>query len=180
MRCMLAARFLDSHGGRLSVQRRAAAPNRPLRSRRYADRFDRADPQLGALCVRETRPRMPARQRVDWPGSASRCSPCSADTPRDAADQAALIAAYREYQLANHDRLIRCYDDVVDTVAMLSCERPRARHRDQQIRSAGHARPGARRARAVHGHRGWLRFVHPTQARSRTRTNSTAPPRLRS
>jgi pyrophosphatase PpaX len=39
---------------------------------------------------------------------------------RDAADQAALIAAYREYQLANHDRLIRCYDDVVSTVAMLS------------------------------------------------------------
>jgi pyrophosphatase PpaX len=39
---------------------------------------------------------------------------------RDAADQAALIAAYREYQLANHDRLIRCYDDVDSTVAMLS------------------------------------------------------------
>ena len=39
---------------------------------------------------------------------------------KDAADQAALIPAYREYQLANHDRLIRCYDDVVDTVAMLS------------------------------------------------------------
>jgi len=39
---------------------------------------------------------------------------------RDAADQAALIAAYREYQLANHDRLIRCYDDVVPTVAELS------------------------------------------------------------
>ena len=39
---------------------------------------------------------------------------------RDAADQAALIAAYREYQLANHDRLIRCYDDVLSTVAMLS------------------------------------------------------------
>ena len=39
---------------------------------------------------------------------------------KDAADQAALIAAYREYQLANHDRLIRCYDDVVDTVAILS------------------------------------------------------------
>jgi pyrophosphatase PpaX len=39
---------------------------------------------------------------------------------RDAADQAALIAAYREYQLANHDRLTRCYTDVVDTVAMLA------------------------------------------------------------
>jgi pyrophosphatase PpaX len=39
---------------------------------------------------------------------------------RDAGDQAALIAAYREYQLANHDRLIRCYDDVVSTVAELS------------------------------------------------------------
>src|SRR5436309_14572503 len=31
---------------------------------------------------------------------------------RDAADHAALIAAYREYQIPNHDRLIRCYDDV--------------------------------------------------------------------
>jgi pyrophosphatase PpaX len=39
---------------------------------------------------------------------------------RDAADQAALIAAYREYQMANHDRLIRCYDDVIDTVAILA------------------------------------------------------------
>jgi pyrophosphatase PpaX len=39
---------------------------------------------------------------------------------RDEADKAALIAAYREYQLANHDRLIRCYDEVIDTVAMLS------------------------------------------------------------
>ena len=39
---------------------------------------------------------------------------------RDAADQAALIAAYREYQLANHDRLIRCYDGVASAIAMLS------------------------------------------------------------
>ena len=39
---------------------------------------------------------------------------------RDAADQAALIAAYREYQLANHDRLTRCYDDVSATIALLS------------------------------------------------------------
>lgn len=39
---------------------------------------------------------------------------------RDASDQAALIAAYREYQLANHDRLIRCYDDVFSTVETLS------------------------------------------------------------
>jgi pyrophosphatase PpaX len=38
---------------------------------------------------------------------------------RDQADVAAFIAAYREYQLANHDRLIRCYDDVVDTVKFL-------------------------------------------------------------
>src|SRR4051794_4647981 len=36
-----------------------------------------------------------------------------------AADQAALIAAYREYQLANHDRLVRCYADVVATVETL-------------------------------------------------------------
>ena len=39
---------------------------------------------------------------------------------RDDADKAAFIAAYREYQLANHDRLIRCYDDVISTVDMLS------------------------------------------------------------
>jgi len=38
---------------------------------------------------------------------------------RDRDDCAALIAAYREYQLANHDRLIRCYDDVVSTVSAL-------------------------------------------------------------
>jgi len=35
---------------------------------------------------------------------------------RDDADRAALIAAYREYQLEHHDRLVRCYDAVVDTV----------------------------------------------------------------
>lgn len=34
----------------------------------------------------------------------------------DDADVAALIAKYREYQLANHDRLVRCYDAVVETV----------------------------------------------------------------
>jgi pyrophosphatase PpaX len=38
---------------------------------------------------------------------------------RDEADVEALIAKYREYQLANHDRLTRCYDQVVDTVAAL-------------------------------------------------------------
>jgi pyrophosphatase PpaX len=35
---------------------------------------------------------------------------------RDDADVDALIAKYREYQLANHDRLVRCYDQVVETV----------------------------------------------------------------
>jgi pyrophosphatase PpaX len=35
---------------------------------------------------------------------------------RDDDDKKALIGAYREYQLANHDRLVRCYDDVIDTV----------------------------------------------------------------
>ena len=38
---------------------------------------------------------------------------------RDAADKAALIAAYREYQMEHHDQLIRCYDDVVETVLEL-------------------------------------------------------------
>jgi pyrophosphatase PpaX len=35
---------------------------------------------------------------------------------RDDAEIDALIARYREYQLAHHDRLVRCYDDVVETV----------------------------------------------------------------
>jgi pyrophosphatase PpaX len=39
---------------------------------------------------------------------------------KDDDDHAALLAGYREYQLANHDRLIRCYDDVVDTVKSLA------------------------------------------------------------
>lgn len=38
---------------------------------------------------------------------------------RDEADCTSLIAAYREYQMANHDRLVRCYDGVVDTVQCL-------------------------------------------------------------
>src|SRR5262245_2021369 len=38
---------------------------------------------------------------------------------RDDDDRSALIAAYREYQLANHDRLVRCYDGVLDTVREL-------------------------------------------------------------
>ena len=43
---------------------------------------------------------------------------------RDDADVDALIAKYREYQLAHHDRLVRCYDLVVETV--------------DQLRTAGH------------------------------------------
>src|SRR5262245_27056192 len=38
---------------------------------------------------------------------------------RDDEDRNALIAAYREYQLAHHDRLVRCYDGVLDTVRAL-------------------------------------------------------------
>ncbi|HEY7396130.1 MAG TPA: HAD-IA family hydrolase [Gemmatimonadaceae bacterium] len=38
---------------------------------------------------------------------------------RDDDDRSALIAAYREFQLANHDRLVRCYDGVLDTVREL-------------------------------------------------------------
>ena len=38
---------------------------------------------------------------------------------RDEADCSNLIAAYREYQLEHHDRLVRCYDDVENTVAAL-------------------------------------------------------------
>jgi len=38
---------------------------------------------------------------------------------RDEADCASLIAAYREYQLAHHDRLTRSYDQVDETVDLL-------------------------------------------------------------
>ncbi len=38
---------------------------------------------------------------------------------RDDAEVDALIAKYREYQLAHHDRLVRCYDSVAETVAAL-------------------------------------------------------------
>lgn len=38
---------------------------------------------------------------------------------RDSEEVDRFIAAYREYQLANHDRLVRCYDEVVDTVDAL-------------------------------------------------------------
>lgn len=34
----------------------------------------------------------------------------------DDADVAALLAKYREYQMANHDTLVKCYDEVVETV----------------------------------------------------------------
>jgi pyrophosphatase PpaX len=38
---------------------------------------------------------------------------------RDEADCADLIAAYREYQLVHHDRLIKSYDRVTETVEIL-------------------------------------------------------------
>lgn len=34
----------------------------------------------------------------------------------DESDVQALIAKYREYQLAHHDRLVKCYDHVLETV----------------------------------------------------------------
>lgn len=37
----------------------------------------------------------------------------------DEADVDMLISKYREYQLEHHDRLVRCYDQVVDTVDSL-------------------------------------------------------------
>src|SRR5581483_896531 len=37
----------------------------------------------------------------------------------DPADCDALIAAYREYQMANHDRLVRCYDGVPGVISAL-------------------------------------------------------------
>ena len=38
---------------------------------------------------------------------------------RDEADLEVLIRAYREYQMANHDRLVRCYDAVADALTEL-------------------------------------------------------------
>jgi pyrophosphatase PpaX len=38
---------------------------------------------------------------------------------KDTADRDALIVAYREYQMAHHDRLVRCYDGIVDAVRTL-------------------------------------------------------------
>ena len=38
---------------------------------------------------------------------------------RDDDDHSALIRAYREHQFANHDRLVRCYDGVIDVVKSL-------------------------------------------------------------
>jgi pyrophosphatase PpaX len=38
---------------------------------------------------------------------------------RDEADLEVLIRAYREYQMANHDRLVRCYDSVVEALNQL-------------------------------------------------------------
>src|SRR5262245_21642366 len=38
---------------------------------------------------------------------------------RDESDLEVLIRAYREYQMANHDRLVRCYDSVADALSQL-------------------------------------------------------------
>jgi pyrophosphatase PpaX len=38
---------------------------------------------------------------------------------RDDADLEALIQSYREYQMAHHDRLVRCYDEVSQTLGEL-------------------------------------------------------------
>ena len=42
---------------------------------------------------------------------------------RDSADVEALLARYREYQMPNHDRLVRAYDGVVETVLGLRAAR---------------------------------------------------------
>lgn len=44
---------------------------------------------------------------------------CFSEWAKDEADLAVLIAGYREYQLANHDRLISAYDGVAETLASL-------------------------------------------------------------
>ena len=40
----------------------------------------------------------------------------------DDADREALIQAYREFQIPNHDRLVRAYDGVVETVRVLRAQ----------------------------------------------------------
>jgi pyrophosphatase PpaX len=66
------------------------------------------------------------KHAVDWPSDAAWLA--GVGTPLRAmfdtyaterVDTDTLIAAYREYQLAHHDRLVRCYDDVVATVDLL-------------------------------------------------------------
>ena len=39
---------------------------------------------------------------------------------RDEAEVRAFIGAYREYQMEHHDRLVRCYDSVIDVVDELA------------------------------------------------------------
>ena len=80
---------------------------------------------------------------------------------RDDAERESLIAAYREYQMPNHDRLVRALRRGRRHGARAPRPRPRARRRHQQVRSARAARAGLRRARAVHGHDRRLRFAAP-------------------
>lgn len=45
---------------------------------------------------------------------------CFGGWAEDPDDMERLVAGYREYQVANHDRLVRAYDGVVETLAALS------------------------------------------------------------
>lgn len=105
----------------------AADPSQSTRRGRAAVLFDLDGTLLDsiALILNSARYSFEKLER-DWPSDAEWLAGIGIPLftvfrryARDAAEQAAFISAYREYQLANHDRLVRCYDDVLSTVGQL-------------------------------------------------------------
>ena len=107
-----------------------AAPDsvRPSRHRRPAMLFDLDGTLLDsiALILNSARYSFQKLER-DWPSDEEWSAGIGIPLftmfrrySRSDAEQAAFLGAYREYQLANHDRLIRCYDGVVSTVTHLA------------------------------------------------------------
>ena len=107
-----------------------AAPDsvRPSRHRRPAMLFDLDGTLLDsiALILNSARYSFQKLER-DWPSDEEWSAGIGIPLftmfrrySRSDAEQAAFLGAYREYQLANHDRLIRSYDGVVSTVRHLA------------------------------------------------------------
>ena len=77
---------------------------------------------LGSMRYAFAKCRAPLPSDAEWLTGVG--TPLRTMFQRYASDDAAvdrLIAAYREHQFANHDELVRCYDDVQDTVRALDC-----------------------------------------------------------